>query len=78
MAKQSFIPAPISTHLSDAGQFRCRSEWRCHRCSKLLGIRRRDKLHILVHGHDYTVSFPAETLCRACGCFNRTTDERAR
>jgi len=54
------------------------SDWRCSRCAKLLGVRGRGKLHICVHGHDYTVSFPVEAVCRGCGCFNRTDIDQAR
>lgn len=78
MAKQFVTPNPISLRHPDAVRRRSVTEWRCRRCSKLLGVRRRDKLHILVQGHEYTVSFPAEALCRSCGCFNRVADQRAR
>ena len=47
------------------------AEWRCRACARLLGIRRGAKLHVRLHGHDYTVSLPAEAICRGCGTFNR-------
>ncbi|WP_054006376.1 hypothetical protein [Cypionkella psychrotolerans] len=48
------------------------NDWRCLECGKLLGVRRGAKLHVRVQGHDYTVSLPAEAICRGCGTHNRT------
>lgn len=47
------------------------AEWHCRACGRLLGIRRGARLHVRLHGHDYTVSLPAEAICRGCGKFNR-------
>lgn len=48
------------------------ADWRCRSCSKLLGIRRRGRLEVRVHRHDYLVSLPVEATCPGCGRFNRT------
>lgn len=48
------------------------SEWRCHECGKLLGVRHGALLHIRLQRHNYLVSLPVEVTCHGCGTPNRT------
>ena len=48
-----------------------KSEWRCMRCGKLLGILKGTHLHIcFARGHQYIVGVPATTVCRDCRTLN--------
>jgi hypothetical protein len=59
-----------STALSAMGR-PPRSDWRCTRCGKLLGLCQGDRLHLrFAQGHEYIVSFPASSICRGCGTLN--------
>jgi len=49
-------------------------EWRCSRCSKLLGICRDGRMHLrFARGHEYIVGFPVVATCRGCGTLNQAT-----
>jgi RNase P subunit RPR2 len=48
------------------------TEWRCHECGKLLGVRHGARLHIRLQRHNYLVSLPVEATCHGCGTPNRT------
>jgi RNase P subunit RPR2 len=48
------------------------SEWRCHECGKLLGVRHGARLHIRLQRHSYLVSLPVDATCHGCGTPNRT------
>ncbi len=46
-------------------------EWRCIRCSKLLGIHNGVRVHIrLARGHEYLVGLPVTGMCKSCGTLN--------
>lgn len=46
-------------------------EWRCKKCSKLLGVHNGTRLHIrFARGHEYLVGTPATGTCRSCGTLN--------
>jgi len=46
-------------------------EWRCEDCGKLLGARKKDRLHIRTRrGPDYLVGFPVTAVCRGCQSLN--------
>ena len=50
------------------------AEWRCTRCSKLLGVCRADRMHLrFARGHEYFVGFPVVATCRGCGTLNQAT-----
>ncbi|WP_054008827.1 hypothetical protein [Cypionkella psychrotolerans] len=71
--KHSRLPATLCNNYGgeQKSSISC-ADWRCLECGKLLGVRRGAKLHVRVQGHDYTVSLPAEAICRGCGTHNRT------
>ena len=46
-------------------------EWRCRKCSRLLGITEGDRLHVrFSRGHEYLVGLPTTCVCRSCGALN--------
>ena len=46
-------------------------EWRCTGCGRLLGLIRKNQLHLrLRRGHEYLASLPATASCRGCGTMN--------
>jgi len=50
------------------------AEWRCTRCSKLLGVCRDGRMHLrFARGHEYLVGFPVQATCRGCGTLNHAT-----
>jgi hypothetical protein len=45
------------------------TEWRCHRCDRLLGIVRGGRLHLrFARRYDYTVALPALCTCPDIRC----------
>jgi phage FluMu protein Com len=47
------------------------SEWRCHRCNKLLGLRTETRVHLrFARGHEYLVGLPVTATCRGCRTLN--------
>lgn len=61
-------PAPPSSSSAD---------WRCTRCSKLLGQFRDGRLHVrFARGHEYFVGFPVDATCRGCGSLNHAPTAR--
>ncbi|MEM0935211.1 MAG: hypothetical protein AAGJ91_04810 [Pseudomonadota bacterium] len=49
-----------------------KSEWRCTRCDKLLGVCRNGRTHLrFARGHEYLVGFPVQATCRGCGTLNQ-------
>ena len=54
------------------------TEWRCSRCSKLLGVLRDGRLHLkFARGHEYLVGVPATGACRGCRTLNELRDPKA-
>lgn len=52
-------------------------EWRCIRCSKLLGVSQDGRMHLrFARGHEYLVGFPVQATCRGCGTLNQATAAR--
>jgi len=52
-------------------------EWRCSRCSKLLGLLRNGRLHLkFARGHEYLVGFPATSVCRGCRTLNELQEPK--
>jgi hypothetical protein len=53
-----------------------RSEWRCTRCAKLLGvIRPGGRVHLRFgRSHEYIVGYPVVATCRGCGTLNSAKD----
>jgi RNase P subunit RPR2 len=50
------------------------AEWRCTRCTKLLGVHRGGRMHLrFARGHEYFVDFPVVATCRGCGTLNQAT-----
>ena len=48
------------------------ADWRCHRCSRLLGRLEDGVVHLhFARGHQYLVSLPAVATCRACNSLNK-------
>lgn len=63
---------PIRTHRVPTATGNA-AEWRCPRCSKLLGLIRDDRLHIrFAQGHEYLVALPATCTCRGCRTLSTT------
>lgn len=47
------------------------TEWRCHKCGKLLGVVRCGRIHLqFTRGHQYVVGMPVMASCRGCGTMN--------
>jgi RNase P subunit RPR2 len=65
---------PQSSHLTTVRPHSAvqASEWRCHECGKLLGVRHGARLHIRLQRHNYLVSLPVDATCHGCGAKNRT------
>lgn len=50
-----------------------RSDFRCSRCGKLLGLCSDGRKHLrLARRHEYFVGFPVQAICRSCGTLNET------
>ena len=49
-------------------------EWRCHGCSKLLGIRTGGQMHIRRKPADYLVGYPITAKCPGCSEINVQTN----
>lgn len=47
------------------------TDWRCHRCDRLLGRREAGRVHIrFSRGAEYLASLPVTATCRGCGALN--------
>ncbi|HHH31713.1 MAG TPA: hypothetical protein ENK57_25650 [Polyangiaceae bacterium] len=53
-----------------------KKEWRCSRCSKLLGVLSDGRIHLrFARGHEYLVGFPATSVCRGCRTLNELREQ---
>ena len=51
-------------------------EWRCRRCSTLLGVERQGRLHLKYKTAQYVVTGPVTAICRRCETTNETVSPR--
>ncbi|MFI5298641.1 MAG: hypothetical protein ACHREM_11125 [Polyangiales bacterium] len=52
-------------------------EWRCRRCTTLLGVERNGRLHLKYKSAQYVVMGPVVAVCRRCSGTNEMTTQHA-